>query len=621
MRATEEVPKGRVKKLRKALERGEVWSRAKLIECRIAGLLPSPCVQMVPPPEVLGARVARLRDVAQILWRALGPLCGGDVYCEPNTMRDAEDEWPPWLRVGNGAAVGRVVLCFGEEDEEETDDGVRIKIFDPKHAPEKLRAASDFLSVTHGRPPWVDSPGKREDDDDDVKRKETKKKPTIDDMLLTFEDLTANQFPTCSSSPPVLDDLETTTREEEDDDDDVGVAVASSLTPVPPPRAAARIVAACCVSQSNHSIPAATPSKNDLESDEKAKLGEERECFVQTASRGRERKIFALDCEMVQSSRGTELARCTLVDATGTVILDTLVKPARPVVDYCTRWSGVDARSLRDVKTTLTQAQAALLLLVSAEDLLIGHSLDNDLRALKVVHLKCADTSLLYVCPRGPGFRRSLRDLTCEYLERDIQQGAHDSAEDARAALDLFHLKLSRGLDFGGGDASKVRHRQKTMLQHCSDLFFEDGKVACRCAVVASDATFVKKMAKGNVSAIACARPDLTKHLAKHLAAGWHVLVTKLDDFKAQIAALRLTLPPDALLLAVKQPSLARLYALDAQKRACNDVRAAANWTPALETERQAQLARVAIGRAFVFSTVTFSEHQEPKTKKAKQRK
>ena len=43
---------------------------------------------------------------------------------------------------------------------------------------------------------------------------------------------------------------------------------------------------------------------------------------------------------------------------------------------------------------------------------------------------------------QGPPFRPKLRLLAERFLNRKIQGGAHDSIEDARAALDLAKLKI-----------------------------------------------------------------------------------------------------------------------------------------------------------------------------------
>ena len=162
-------------------------------------------------------------------------------------------------------------------------------------------------------------------------------------------------------------------------------------------------------------------------------------------------EMIGLDCEMVMTSAGSELARLTAVDATHTVLLDTLVKPERPVLDYKTPFSGITEEQLRIVTTTLVQARAQLLHLITADTVLVGHSLENDLRALKLQHDRVIDTSVVYPRAPGPPVKHSLRFLARRLLRRVIQSGdaGHDSAEDARAALALAQMKIARGPRFG----------------------------------------------------------------------------------------------------------------------------------------------------------------------------
>lgn len=74
------------------------------------------------------------------------------------------------------------------------------------------------------------------------------------------------------------------------------------------------------------------------------------------------------------------------------------------------RFSGITAQLLDTVDTRLCQVQAAMLRIVGADDVLVGHSLENDLKALKIVHIRCLDTSLLYPHPKK-GRRSSLKFL------------------------------------------------------------------------------------------------------------------------------------------------------------------------------------------------------------------
>jgi RNA exonuclease 1 len=166
--------------------------------------------------------------------------------------------------------------------------------------------------------------------------------------------------------------------------------------------------------------------------------------------------LVAVDCEMCVTAAGYELARVSAVGADGSVLLDELVAPANPVLDYNTRFSGIDEATLAGVTTTLAEARAALLTLLHADTVLIGHALENDLRALRLLHARVVDTGVLFPHPRGPPFRTALRRLSERFLKRVIQTGTggHDSVDDARAAMDLALLKFRKGPDYGVPDGA-----------------------------------------------------------------------------------------------------------------------------------------------------------------------
>lgn len=83
--------------------------------------------------------------------------------------------------------------------------------------------------------------------------------------------------------------------------------------------------------------------------------------------------------------------------------------------------------------------------------ILAGHSLENDLCALRLVHHRVIDTAICYHHNSGPPYKPALRWLTTSYLDRAIQVGehGHDSTEDARATMDLVRLRLRKGHAFG----------------------------------------------------------------------------------------------------------------------------------------------------------------------------
>jgi RNA exonuclease 1 len=154
--------------------------------------------------------------------------------------------------------------------------------------------------------------------------------------------------------------------------------------------------------------------------------------------------IAALDCEMIYTIGGFRIARVSVVDVSGEEVFDEFIKldDGVKVVDLNTRFSGIhpEEYAARSV-LPLESIRRALARFISADTILIGHALDNDLRALRLVHRRVVDTAALFPHSRGPPYRRALRDLTKEYLSRTIQEGGgskgHSSVEDSVASLDL----------------------------------------------------------------------------------------------------------------------------------------------------------------------------------------
>lgn len=154
-----------------------------------------------------------------------------------------------------------------------------------------------------------------------------------------------------------------------------------------------------------------------------------------------------VDCEMSYTSLGMELVRVTIVNfEDNKIVLDRVVKPIGELWDANTKFSGITAEDISHGIVSETgetvpsidfeTSRVAISKFVNKDTILIGHGLENDLNAMRLIHHKVVDTSILYPV-FNPTYKSSLKDLTFKYLSRAIQGGEHDSAEDAIASMDI----------------------------------------------------------------------------------------------------------------------------------------------------------------------------------------
>jgi RNA exonuclease 4 len=205
-------------------------------------------------------------------------------------------------------------------------------------------------------------------------------------------------------------------------------------------------------------------------------------------------QYLAMDCEMVGTITGESVAaRVVLIDWRGRTVLDIYVKPDVEIADYRTFVSGITKEHLDDAHTYADAQKQVRDLLI--DKILVGHGVDNDLRALGLVHpwLMTRDTAYYQPFMRvletstnnvsaitsrdgknspvwGP---RKLKELAKEKLQREIQVvgGSHCPVEDALAALDLYKSHRPR---WEACMSSEERQQQQYALQMAAARYAYD---------------------------------------------------------------------------------------------------------------------------------------------------
>ena len=143
----------------------------------------------------------------------------------------------------------------------------------------------------------------------------------------------------------------------------------------------------------------------------------------------------AVDCEMVQLAGGKlALAQVCAVDYSESTLLNERVAPPSAVKDYLTRYSGLRPGDLDDAPP-FESVQAKVKTLLDGR-VLVGHSVSNDLKYLRLKHPAAltVDTAALDWGGREVG----LANLAREVLGVDIQGATHCPEEDA--LLSLIHI-------------------------------------------------------------------------------------------------------------------------------------------------------------------------------------
>lgn len=152
---------------------------------------------------------------------------------------------------------------------------------------------------------------------------------------------------------------------------------------------------------------------------------------------------MALDCEMVGTGPDGEksiLAQVSIVNESGNTVYTSYAAPTKKVTDYRTHVSGILPRHVDPaVAPSFARVQAEVRELIK-DRVVVGHALENDFDALQLRHPpdKIRDTAHWRPFLRMGRFSKRLRHLARDHCGLKIQGGAHDPAEDARAAMYLY---------------------------------------------------------------------------------------------------------------------------------------------------------------------------------------
>ncbi|CCH61652.1 hypothetical protein TBLA_0F01090 [Henningerozyma blattae CBS 6284] len=154
-------------------------------------------------------------------------------------------------------------------------------------------------------------------------------------------------------------------------------------------------------------------------------------------------KYVAMDCEFVGiglEGKESALARVSIVNYYGHIILDTFVKPQEKVTDWRTMVSGVRPSDM-NTASTFQEAQQKTSAVLEGR-ILVGHAIKHDLEALLISHpvSMIRDTSkhVPFRTTYSKGKAPSLKKLSKEILKVDIQEREHSSVEDARATMLIY---------------------------------------------------------------------------------------------------------------------------------------------------------------------------------------
>jgi DNA polymerase III epsilon subunit-like protein len=162
-------------------------------------------------------------------------------------------------------------------------------------------------------------------------------------------------------------------------------------------------------------------------------------------------KAVVLDCEMAGVAGGASevISICAVDYLTGAVLLNKLVCPAGKVTNWRSSIHGITkATMLAAVGSGETlagwnSARQEVWKLIDDSTILVGHALQHDLDALRIIHYRVVDSAILAQNAVGSARQWGLHVLCTQLLHKKIREnsrGLHDCLEDVLATREVALL-------------------------------------------------------------------------------------------------------------------------------------------------------------------------------------
>jgi len=201
---------------------------------------------------------------------------------------------------------------------------------------------------------------------------------------------------------------------------------------------------------------------------------------VEDISDAEKARYVAIDCEMVgvgPYGYRSALARVSIVNWEGDVIIDRYVKVEEEVTDYRTFVSGITEADLQSDDALTFDECRSLVLDTLQEKIVVGHALKNDFDVLRIHHEwhMIRDTAryepFMKAHPTEEGvlIAKKLKELSRDKLGLVIQEDGkeHDSIEDATAAMELYikhRRKWEKAVAWKANKTKMILEQQRQQL-------------------------------------------------------------------------------------------------------------------------------------------------------------